>query len=173
MHSYGARKVAIFGVGPIGCTPFAITTHGTNGSLCVDTINLDAQLFNKKLVSLVDQLNKELTDAKFIYVDILGIGSGDPSLAGMISQTSSYFSSLSIYRLLIFEQIFLVIVYYVICAFQVSRLQMLGVVQLMKLGNVFVPKLHARIGVSTHSGILSILLKLLTKSLQLDHIRIF
>ena len=51
------------------------------------TFNLDAQLFNKKLVSLVDQLNKELTDAKFIYVDILGIGSGDPSLAGMISQT--------------------------------------------------------------------------------------
>lgn len=82
LHSYGARKVAIFGVGPIGCTPFAITSHGTNGSLCVDTINLDAQLFNKKLVSLVDQLNKELTDAKFIYVDILGIGSGDPSLAG-------------------------------------------------------------------------------------------
>ena len=91
LHSYGARKVAIFGVGPIGCTPFAITSHGTNGSLCVDTINLDAQLFNKKLVSLVDQLNKELTDAKFIYVDIFGIGSGDPSLAGMISQTSSYF----------------------------------------------------------------------------------
>ena len=137
------------------------------------TFNLDAQLFNKKLVSLVDQLNKELTDAKFIYVDSFGIGSGDPSLAGMISQTSSYFSSLSIYRLLIFEQIFLVIIYYVIYAFQVSRLQMLGVVQLMKLGNVFVPELHARIGVSTHSGILSILLKLLAKSLQLDHIRIF
>lgn len=127
----------------MGCTPFAITSHGTNGSLCVDTFNLDAQLFNKKLVSLVDQLNKELIDAKFIYVDSFGIGSGDPSLAGMISQTSSYFSSLSIYRLLIFEQIFLVIIYYVIYAFQVSRLQMLGVVQLMKLGNVFVPKLHA------------------------------
>ncbi|KAK7848525.1 GDSL esterase/lipase At1g29670 [Quercus suber] len=82
LHSYGARKVAIFGVGPIGCTPFAITSQGTNGSLCVDKFNLDAQLFNKKLVSLVDQLNKELTDAKFIYVDSFGIGSGDPSLAG-------------------------------------------------------------------------------------------
>ncbi|BFG28013.1 hypothetical protein CerSpe_142870 [Prunus speciosa] len=79
---YGARKVALVGLGLIGCTPNAISTFGTNGSACVDKLNSAAQMFNQKLVSLVDQLNANLRDAKFIYVNSFGMGSGDPAAAG-------------------------------------------------------------------------------------------
>ncbi|CAL2252087.1 unnamed protein product [Prunus armeniaca] len=79
---YGARKVALVGLGLIGCTPNAISTFGTNGSACVDKLNTAAQMFNQKLVSLVDQLNANLRDAKFIYVNSFGMGSGDPAAAG-------------------------------------------------------------------------------------------
>ncbi|KAL5577072.1 hypothetical protein UlMin_018771 [Ulmus minor] len=82
LYNNGARKVALFGVGLIGCIPYAISAFGTNGSACVDHINNAALLFNKQLIALVDQLNNNLTDAKFIYVNIFGISSGDPRSVG-------------------------------------------------------------------------------------------
>lgn len=81
MYSYGARKVALFGIGPIGCTPANIATYDTNGSLCVDFINKAVQEFNTRLKTLVDNLNHNLQDAKFIYVNVYGISSGP--LAGL------------------------------------------------------------------------------------------
>ncbi|KAM1213345.1 hypothetical protein PS2_004772 [Malus domestica] len=82
LYESGARKVALIGIGLIGCTPSAISAFGTNGSACVDKLNSAAQMFNQNLVSLVDQLNTDLTDAKFIYVNSFGMGSGDPAAAG-------------------------------------------------------------------------------------------
>ena len=81
MYSYGARKVALFGIGPIGCTPGNVATYDTNGSLCVDFINKAVQEFNIRLKTLVDNLNHNLQDAKFIYVNVYGISSGP--LAGL------------------------------------------------------------------------------------------
>ncbi|KAL9236867.1 hypothetical protein vseg_011487 [Gypsophila vaccaria] len=70
LYSYGARKVAIFGVGLIGCTIAEISMHGTNGSSpCVDYMNNAAYLFNQKLISLVDHLNSKLFGAQFTYID--------------------------------------------------------------------------------------------------------
>ncbi|KAM5587825.1 hypothetical protein ABKV19_006328 [Rosa sericea] len=82
LYKYGARKVALVGLGLIGCTPSAISSFGTNGSACVDTLNIAAQLFNQRLVSLVEKLNSNLTDAKFIYINSFEMGSGDPAAAG-------------------------------------------------------------------------------------------
>ncbi|KAM7500607.1 hypothetical protein LguiA_025021 [Lonicera macranthoides] len=70
LYNYGARKVAISGLGPAGCAPFEIATHGTNGAPCVEKINAAVQLFNKKLISLVDELNNNFTNAQFIYLNI-------------------------------------------------------------------------------------------------------
>lgn len=74
--------MVLVGLGPIGCTPNAISSFGTNGSACVDKLNKAVQMFNQKLKSLVDQLNTNLKDAKFIYVNSFGLGSGDPTAAG-------------------------------------------------------------------------------------------
>ncbi|XP_050367382.1 GDSL esterase/lipase At1g29670-like [Argentina anserina] len=81
LYNFGARKVVLVGVGIIGCTPTAISA-GKNGSACLDIMNSAAQQFNQKLVSLVDQLNKNFTDAKFIYINSFGMGTGDPAAAG-------------------------------------------------------------------------------------------
>lgn len=74
--------MALVGLGLIGCTPSAISSFGTNGSTCVDVLNIAAQQFNQRLISLVDQLNSNLTDAKFIYINSFEMGSGDPAAAG-------------------------------------------------------------------------------------------
>uniref|UniRef100_A0A2N9HZN5 GDSL esterase/lipase n=1 Tax=Fagus sylvatica TaxID=28930 RepID=A0A2N9HZN5_FAGSY len=79
LYKLGARKVALFGLGQIGCAPFEISRYGTNGSSCVDFINNAVQLFNNRLKSLVDGLNNILSGAKFIYVNVFGMASGDAS----------------------------------------------------------------------------------------------
>ena len=94
--------------------------YGTNGSACVHNMNTAAQSFNKKLISLVDYLNKELTDAKFIYLNTYGMVSGDPKVDGRITRTLFCFSSKI--TSLIYEQIYSNFVYYGIDVFQVSRL---------------------------------------------------
>ncbi|KAK0590971.1 hypothetical protein LWI29_033856 [Acer saccharum] len=75
LYNYGARKIALFGVPPYGCAPAMIAMHGTNGSSCVDFINKAVQIFNAKLILLVDELNNNLRDAKFIYVNYYQISS--------------------------------------------------------------------------------------------------
>ncbi|KAI7993753.1 GDSL esterase/lipase [Camellia lanceoleosa] len=83
LYKYGARKVTIFGLGLIGCTPGEIGSHGTNGSACVDMINNDVKLFNDQFKCLVDDLNKDLPDAQFIFINVTQISSGDPSVIGI------------------------------------------------------------------------------------------
>lgn len=83
LYKSGARKVAVFGLGYIGCTPAEMASYGTNGSACVDIINEDVQLFNEGLSSLVDELTNNLTDSKFIFVNIAEISTGDASAYGM------------------------------------------------------------------------------------------
>ncbi|XVE71857.1 hypothetical protein DITRI_Ditri10aG0185500 [Diplodiscus trichospermus] len=72
LYNDGARKLALFGIGLIGCTPNAIAVYGTNGSACVEKLNNAAQVFNERLISLVDELNTNLTDAKFTYLNPSG-----------------------------------------------------------------------------------------------------
>ncbi|CAI0475304.1 unnamed protein product [Linum tenue] len=74
MYSYGARKFALHGLGQIGCCPFKL--DGPNGTACVENINDAVQIFNRKLKLLVDQLNQDTPDAKFIYLDTYGIFKG-------------------------------------------------------------------------------------------------
>ena len=82
MYKYGARIVVLDGVGLIGCTPNSIVSRGTNETGCVETMNSAVQFFNKKLAELVDNLNFEFKDAKFVYINSTGSGSGNPTLAG-------------------------------------------------------------------------------------------
>jgi phospholipase/lecithinase/hemolysin len=82
LYGFGARKVALIGVGLVGCTPYEMAKFGTNGTACVDIVNNAVQLFNERLVSLVDDLNKNLTDAKFTYLDSFGSASGNGTSPG-------------------------------------------------------------------------------------------
>ncbi|XP_027338172.1 GDSL esterase/lipase At1g29670-like [Abrus precatorius] len=81
LHDFGARKYVLVGVGAIGCTPNAMSTHGTNGS-CVQEMNAAASIYSNKLKSLVDQFNNKFpADSKSIFIDSTA-GSLDSSSLG-------------------------------------------------------------------------------------------
>ncbi|KAJ7968806.1 GDSL esterase/lipase [Quillaja saponaria] len=82
LYQLGARKFALVGLGLIGCTPNALFSHKINGTSCVQEMNTAVVIFNDKLISLIDRLNQELSDAKFIYVNTTGLLSGNPASAG-------------------------------------------------------------------------------------------
>uniref|UniRef100_A0A2K1WMM2 GDSL-motif lipase/hydrolase family protein n=1 Tax=Populus trichocarpa TaxID=3694 RepID=A0A2K1WMM2_POPTR len=82
LHHLGARKIALPGLGPIGSIPYSFSTLCHNNVSCVTNINNAVLPFNVGLVSLVDQLNRELNDARFIYLNSTGMSSGDPSVLG-------------------------------------------------------------------------------------------
>ncbi|XP_028764799.1 GDSL esterase/lipase At1g29660-like [Neltuma alba] len=73
LYNYGARKMVLFGIGQIGCSPNELAQNSQDGTTCVERINSANQIFNNKLKSLVDQLNKQLSDARFIYINSYGI----------------------------------------------------------------------------------------------------
>ncbi|KAJ9563307.1 hypothetical protein OSB04_008467 [Centaurea solstitialis] len=70
LYNYGARKVALSGLGPIGCTPYELSRHSSN-DLCVEYIDSAVKLFNHNLKLLVDEFNNDtrLQDARFIYLN--------------------------------------------------------------------------------------------------------
>ncbi|CAA6661134.1 unnamed protein product [Spirodela intermedia] len=73
LYNYGARKVAVIGVGQIGCTPNQLAQLSSNGVTCVDRINSAIEIFNRKLISMVDGFNANLDGAKFTYIDSYGM----------------------------------------------------------------------------------------------------
>ncbi|EES19821.1 hypothetical protein BDA96_09G211000 [Sorghum bicolor] len=72
MYRYGARKVALIGVGQVGCSPNELAQRSANGVTCVEQINAAVRMFNRRLVGLVDRFNK-LPGAHFTYINIYGI----------------------------------------------------------------------------------------------------
>ncbi|KAL9266378.1 GDSL esterase/lipase-like protein [Drosera capensis] len=76
LHDYGARKVALFGLGPLGCTLAQVAIYGaTKGSPCRENVNHAANNFNQKLVALVAELNARFPDSRFTYINTIGMQS--------------------------------------------------------------------------------------------------
>ncbi|CAI0475267.1 unnamed protein product [Linum tenue] len=73
MYKYGARKFVLIGVGPVGCSPSELTYHSLDGRTCVQRINSANQIFNDKLRSLVARLNRNISDANFVFINAYGI----------------------------------------------------------------------------------------------------
>ncbi|KAK7412519.1 hypothetical protein VNO78_03983 [Psophocarpus tetragonolobus] len=84
LYDYGARKMALFGIGQIGCSPNSLAQNSPDGRTCVARINSANQLFNNALKYVVDQLNNQLPDARVIYIDVYGI------FQDIINNPSSY-----------------------------------------------------------------------------------
>lgn len=74
--------MAVFGLGPVGCTPQEVANYGASALGCVNSINDEVQLFNNRIKPLVDQLNANLVDAHYIYINVSNIS---PALGNIIS----------------------------------------------------------------------------------------
>nr|GEV72471.1 GDSL esterase/lipase At1g29670-like [Tanacetum cinerariifolium] len=73
LYSLGARKIVVFGLANIGCSPAQIDRFGTDGRPCVQKINDAVELFNNRLMPLVDELNNNKTDARFTFINLASI----------------------------------------------------------------------------------------------------
>lgn len=73
LYNYGARKFALIGVGQVGCSPSELAQNSPDGSTCVERINVANEIFNKGLISLVNELNQNQPDSKFTYINAYGI----------------------------------------------------------------------------------------------------
>ncbi|XP_057948463.1 GDSL esterase/lipase At5g45670-like [Malania oleifera] len=73
LYNYGARRIAMIGVGEIGCSPNELAQNSDDGKTCVQKINSANEIFNNRLKSLVDQFNTTLPDAKFTYINVYGM----------------------------------------------------------------------------------------------------
>ena len=72
MYVYGARKVALMGVGQVGCSPNELAQRSPSGVACVEEIDSAVRIFNRRLAGLADRFNA-LPGAHFTYVDVYGI----------------------------------------------------------------------------------------------------
>ncbi|KAJ8494050.1 hypothetical protein OPV22_015771 [Ensete ventricosum] len=72
LYNYGARKVALIGVGRVGCSPNELAQRSPNGITCVEEIDSAIRIFNSKLMRLVDEFNT-LDGAHFTYINGYGI----------------------------------------------------------------------------------------------------
>ncbi|XP_058097654.1 GDSL esterase/lipase At1g71691-like [Magnolia sinica] len=68
LYNLGARKFAISGVGMLGCTPNILAQIPF--SRCSDAVNKLVQPFNNNIKTMVNNLNRKLPGAKFVYVDV-------------------------------------------------------------------------------------------------------
>ncbi|EOA18153.1 hypothetical protein CARUB_v10006620mg [Capsella rubella] len=75
LYQLGARKIVVINIGPIGCIPFEreVTSDPTAGNECSFEPNEMAQMYNLKLKTLVEELNKNLQGSRFVYADVFRI----------------------------------------------------------------------------------------------------
>jgi len=82
LYDSGARKIVLFGLGLMGCTPNAMAMRGPNEFPCEDELNNSARRFNMRLQSLVNAMNGHLPGAKLVYVNTYGMSSMNVSSFG-------------------------------------------------------------------------------------------
>ncbi|KAK4481407.1 hypothetical protein RD792_012297 [Penstemon davidsonii] len=70
LYKLGARRIAVFGLPPLGCLPSQRTLKGGAERECVEMYNQVADLFNKKLQVELNSINSQFPDARLKYIDI-------------------------------------------------------------------------------------------------------
>ncbi|XP_043709195.1 uncharacterized protein LOC122658342 [Telopea speciosissima] len=70
LYNLGARTMAVLDVPPIGCVPSQRTIAGGTERNCAEKYNQAALLFNSKLSSQIDSLDKKLPRSKIVAVEI-------------------------------------------------------------------------------------------------------
>ncbi|KAK7346325.1 hypothetical protein VNO80_20842 [Phaseolus coccineus] len=69
LYKYGARKIGVLSLAPIGCVPLQRTLGGGEERNCVESVNQAAIVYNSKLYSSIVTLNKSLPKARLVYLD--------------------------------------------------------------------------------------------------------
>ena len=60
----------MYSLPPLGCLPMQRTVNGGTERDCAESVNQGAMLYNSKLSSSMIALQKELPDARLVYLEI-------------------------------------------------------------------------------------------------------
>ncbi|XP_031392544.1 GDSL esterase/lipase At1g29670-like [Punica granatum] len=69
LYQYGARKIMLDAVVPIGCAPSLQAKNPWTHTPFTERFHAPVRIYNDKLKSLVDDLNRDYTDSRFICLD--------------------------------------------------------------------------------------------------------
>ncbi|CAK8562099.1 unnamed protein product [Lathyrus sativus] len=69
LYEEGGRRIGVFNIPAIGCVPSQRTLNGGFFRECSNTSNNAAKLFNTKLYIKMKTLERNYSDAKFVYLD--------------------------------------------------------------------------------------------------------
>ncbi|KAK3423732.1 hypothetical protein EUGRSUZ_H00933 [Eucalyptus grandis] len=72
LHTKGARRIGLFSLAPLGCTPSMRTLAGGIERRCAEDYNQMAQLLNAKLTLELHRLNGAFPRARMALIDIYG-----------------------------------------------------------------------------------------------------
>ncbi|KAJ1421601.1 SGNH hydrolase superfamily [Sesbania bispinosa] len=70
IYQLGARRIGVFSAPPIGCVPFQRTIVGGIVRECAEKYNDASKLFNSKLSKELASLNRNLPNARMLYLDV-------------------------------------------------------------------------------------------------------
>uniref|UniRef100_A0A7N0R7Z1 GDSL esterase/lipase n=1 Tax=Kalanchoe fedtschenkoi TaxID=63787 RepID=A0A7N0R7Z1_KALFE len=84
LYGLGARRIAVFSIPSIGCTPSQRTLYGGIERVCANNCNKPAQMFNSKIQRIIELLNGKLPGVRISYMD------GYNSLQHIIQNKESY-----------------------------------------------------------------------------------
>ncbi|KAM0010379.1 putative triacylglycerol lipase [Helianthus debilis subsp. tardiflorus] len=73
LYNLGGRKVALFGLDQLGCTPLIVKRWLLKGRPCQLLVSDAVYVFNNKLKTLVEGLNKDKPDARFTFINTTSI----------------------------------------------------------------------------------------------------
>ncbi|KAL9172837.1 hypothetical protein ABFS82_03G072900 [Erythranthe guttata] len=70
LYQLGARRIAVFGLPPLGCLPLERTLRGGLGRNCFEEYNENARFFNNRLSDEVASHKSQFPDATITFADI-------------------------------------------------------------------------------------------------------
>ncbi|TVU45663.1 hypothetical protein EJB05_05155 [Eragrostis curvula] len=72
LYGLGARRIGVTSLPPMGCLPASVTLFGGGGSNggCVERLNNDSLIFNRKLGAAADAVKRQHPDLKLVVFDI-------------------------------------------------------------------------------------------------------
>ncbi|KAI3743734.1 hypothetical protein L1987_56799 [Smallanthus sonchifolius] len=73
LYNLGGRKIVLFGLTQLGCSPYVVERYKPTGQACQLMVDDSIYVFNNRLKPLVDELNKEKSDARFIFINTTSI----------------------------------------------------------------------------------------------------
>lgn len=73
LYNMGGRKFSISSLGPLGCIPSQLNINKSPDGTCIDRLQQLSANFNAALKPMTEQLNAELPDATYVFVNSLKI----------------------------------------------------------------------------------------------------